>query len=234
MIGEDGMTLVYVPEGEFTMGSENREQDERPEHRVYLDAFWIDQTEVTNAMYAKCVADDVCESPLKTTSNTRERYHGNRDFNDFPVNYISWSMAKTYCKWAGRDLPTEAQWEKAARGTDGREFPWGNSQISAALLNYKGSNLRDTTKVGAYPQGESPYGALDMAGNSFEWVNDWYSSTYYQESSPENPTGPISGQARVVRGGAWGYEEKYARTAYRNFFPPDGVYNFGFRCALSP
>ncbi|MBI3165822.1 MAG: formylglycine-generating enzyme family protein, partial [Chloroflexi bacterium] len=162
MISEkDGMVLVYVPEGEFTMGS-NDSPDEQPVHQVDLVAFWMDQTEVTNAMYAKCAADGACEPPLSTRSYTRENYYGNSDFSDYPVLHVDWNMAKAYCSWAGRRLPTEAEWEKAARGTDGRTYPWGEA-ISCDKANYyDGSKycIGDTTQAGSYPDGASIYGAL--------------------------------------------------------------------------
>lgn len=231
----DGMVLVYVPDGTFTMGYFGSDQgDERPEHQVYLDAYWIDKTEVTNAMYARCVANKKCNSPQSLKSNTRKKYYGNPEFDDFPVIYVSWEDAKKYCEWVGRDLPTEAQWEKAARGPDGRLYPWGNTQPKNTLLNYLRSGIKDTSKVGSYPDGASIYGALDMAGNVYEWVNDWYSSVYYQSSPSENPLGPISGTFRVARGGAWGYDAEYARSSYRNRYTPDrSFFSYGFRCALS-
>lgn len=234
MIGEDGIVLVYVPAGEFLMGNDDKEADERPEHQVFLDAYWIDQTEITNAMYAKCVLEKKCELPLKLSSKTRGDYYSNNNFSNFPVNYINWQMAKNYCQWAGRDLPTEAQWEKAARGDGGAEFPWGNAKITPALLNYQNSGIGDTTEVGSYPNGVSQYGAFDMAGNVYEWVNDWYDATYYKISPLSNPLGPVSGQYKVARGGAWGFASDYARSSYRNFFDPEKEYNFGFRCVLSP
>lgn len=236
MVSEkDGMVLVYVPQGSFTMGYFGSDQgDERPEHQVTLDAYWIDQTEVTNAMYAKCVADKKCDPPESIKSSTRKEYFGNPDFANYPVIYVSWEDAKKYCEWAGRDLPTEAQWEKAARGPDGRLYPWGNTQPKNTLLNYLGSGLKDTSKVGSYPDGASMYGALDMAGNVYEWVNDWYSSVYYQSSPLENPLGPVSGTFRVARGGAWGYSDEYARSSYRNRYTQDrAFFSYGFRCALS-
>jgi formylglycine-generating enzyme required for sulfatase activity len=229
------MVLVYVPEGTFTMGYFGSDQgDERPEHPVYLDAYWIDKTEATNAMYARCVADKTCNPPQFLKSNTRKKYYGNPEFADFPVIYVSWEDAKKYCEWAGRDLPTEAQWEKAARGPDGRLYPWGNTQPKNTLLNYLNSGLKDTSKVGSYPEGASIYGAMDMAGNVYEWVNDWYSPVYYQSLPSENPLGPVSGTFRVARGGAWGYAAEYARTSYRNRYTPDrSFFSYGFRCALS-
>jgi formylglycine-generating enzyme required for sulfatase activity len=233
MIGEDGATLVYVPAGEFTMGS-NGYDDEKPVHTVYLDAFWIDKTEVTNKMYAKCVDAGVCTKPTNTNSRNHSSYYGNSEFDNYPVIYVNWNMAKTYCEWAGRRLPTEAQWEKAARGTDARIYPWGDDAPNDTLLNYN-YKVGDTAKVGSYETGKSPYGAYDMAGNVWEWVNDWYQSDYYAVlgDSVSNPQGPSSGDRRVLRGGAW--VDNSARSAIRYGDDPSlAAINVGFRCARSP
>ena len=147
--------------------------NEQPVHKVVLDAFWIDQTEVTNKMYALCVQTSVCTPPSSTNSSTRPSYYENPEFEDYPVIYVDWYKAKTYCEWAGRRLPTEAEWEKAARGTDGRNYPWGKDAPNKMLLNYNG-NVGDTTEIGKYPAGASIYGALDMAGNAWEWVSSLY------------------------------------------------------------
>ncbi len=165
--------------------------DETPQHTVYLDAFWIDRTDVTNNMYASCVSTGACTAPISTTSSTStiiSSYYGNSAFDNYPVIWVTWYDATAYCKWAGRQLPTEAQWEKAARGTDGRIYPWGNTAPDDTLLNYNAS-IGDTTAVSSYLRGASPYGALDMAGNVWQWVNDWYSDTYYRSSSSSNPLG---------------------------------------------
>lgn len=200
--GKDGMTLFYVPAGEFTMGSDKGDSNEKPVHSVYLDAFWIDQTEVTSAMYSKCVRDTACNPPSQSKSATRQSYYGNPDFNDYPVVYVSWDDANAYCAWATRRLPTEAEWEKAARGTDSRNYPWGNSAPTSKLLNYN-KYIGDTTKTGSYPDGASLYGAFDMAGNVSEWVADLYRELYYASSPRSNPPGPNQGSARVVRGGSF-------------------------------
>jgi formylglycine-generating enzyme required for sulfatase activity len=236
MIGEKGETLVYVPAGEFTMGSENGGSDEEPVHTVYVDAFWIDQTEVTNKQYKACVDAGTCEPPSATGSYTHPNYYGNPEFDDYPVIYVNWDKANRYCEmWTGGDLPTEAEWEKAARGTDGRIYPWGNDAPNKDLLNYN-QNVGDTTEVGKYPDGKSIYGAYDMAGNVWEWVNDWYGETYYQSSnSSNNPLGPESGQYRVLRGGSWYVVDNVVRSALRlRYVPPLTGYNIGFRCSRSP
>jgi len=227
---KDGIVLVYVPAGEFLMGSENGEDDEKPQHRVTLDAYWIDQTEVTNGMYAKCVAAGACAPPKETGSSTRSNYYDDNQFADYPVIYVDWNQANDYCGWAGRRLPTEAEWEKAARGTDGRSYPWGEG-IDCDKANYSGCGVGDTTTVGSYLQGASVYGALDMAGNAWEWVADWYSDTYYIRSPSENPQGPDSGQFHVLRGGSWIIEGWNLRSSNRyRYNPVNRYYNFGFRC----
>jgi formylglycine-generating enzyme required for sulfatase activity/uncharacterized caspase-like protein len=231
MIGTDGMTLVYVPESEFMMGGDSFVYSQ-PVHQVYLDAFWIDQTEVTNKQYAACVSGGGCTPPAHSYSSTRSSYFGNSEFDDYPVTWVSWSDAIAYCEWTSRRLPTEAEWEKAARGTDARIYPWGNNAPNDTLLNY-GQKVGDTTKVGGYKTGESFYGAYDMAGNVWEWVNDWYSRTYYQSATSSNPLGPDSGQFRVLRGGSWDDFSVYS--ADRGWFDPTISSNStGFRCAVSP
>jgi len=223
---KDGMVQRYVPEGEFLMGAGNGGADEQPVHRIYLEAFWIDQTEVTNRMYAQCVATGKCVptdcSDLPAFSDEQQ-----------PVVCVKWDQASAYCEWAGRRLPTEAEWEKAARGTDGRTYPWGE-ELDPQKANY-GNNVGTTTRGGAYPAGASPYGALDMAGNMWEWVTDWYSGTYYAVSPEHNPTGAASGDTRVMRGGSWGEIGFGIRTTARGRLDPaHGDHHDGFRCAASP
>ncbi|MEK6752855.1 MAG: SUMF1/EgtB/PvdO family nonheme iron enzyme [Chloroflexota bacterium] len=237
---KDGATLVYVPEGEFLMGSKDTDSpsydDEKPQHSVTLDAFWIDQTEVTNAMYAICVLDDECDQPSSISSSTRNSYFGNSEFDGYPVINVSWEDAKTYCLWADRRLPTEAEWEKAARGTDARIYPWGNDTPNSTLLLNYNQNVGDTTAVGNYQSGASLYGAYDMAGNVWEWVNDWYNETYYQDTISSNPLGPDSGQYRVLRGGSWSNNNDDVRSANRYWSDPAYTddYVIGFRCSRSP
>jgi formylglycine-generating enzyme required for sulfatase activity len=216
------LSMVFVPPGEFTMG----------DNTVHLDAFWIDKTEVTNAMYARCVQAGQCSAPRSNQSHTHESYFGNPGFDDYPVIYVSWEDARNYCSWVGGRLPTEAEWEKAARGTDGRPFPWGDRDPSTGigLLNYFG---QDTTEVGSFPEGASPYGALDMAGNVSEWVADWLSPEYYNNPPSSNPLGPDAGEYRVWRGGSWANTSTdlirtYGRTGN---LPTDASGGIGFRCA---
>ena len=223
--------MVYVPAGEFSMGSNDGYDDEQPVHTVYLDAYWIDQTEVTNALYERCVEDGVCNTPGEHGSDTRASYYGNPTYADYPVIYVNWYQAEEYCQWAGRELPTEAQWEKAARGTDGRTYPWGNATPTSDLVNFN-SNIGDTTEVGSYPDGASPYGALDMAGNVWEWVADWQGD--YPSGMVSNPMGPASGEYRVLRGGSWDNNEGLIRSADRDGdYPSCANRNNGFRCATS-
>jgi serine/threonine-protein kinase len=230
---KDSMVMIYVPEGEFTMGSDYGEANSQPVHLVYLDAFWIDRTEVTNGMYALCVADGSCQPPTTSSSIDRSNYYGNPEFDNYPVIYVDWNMAEAYCQWAGRGLPTEAEWEKAARGTDGRTYPWGNDAPDANLLNFE-LNLGDTTAVGNYPAGASSYGALDMAGNVWELVADWYQSDYYTilGKNAVNPQGPQVGKYRVMRGGAWGiFAFGVTSTVRVRYLPSSSNYDVGFRCA---
>jgi formylglycine-generating enzyme required for sulfatase activity len=236
MTGDHGEILVYVPVGEFTMGSDSGDSDEKPVHTVYLDAFWIDQFEVTNKQYQACVDAGTCEPPSSSSSYTHPSYYENLEFDNYPVLNVNWDKANRYCEvWAGGDLPTEAQWEKAARGTDERTYPWGNDAPNEGLLNYN-TNVGDTTTVGSYPGGKSPYEVYDMAGNVWEWVNDYYQSDYYTllGGNASNPFGPDSGQYRVLRGGTWFNSDDDVRSASRNWYDPTYAYNFGFRCVRSP
>jgi eukaryotic-like serine/threonine-protein kinase len=198
----DGMKLIFIPGGVFTMGNGSGNADESPEHEIFLDNFWIDQTEVTNRQYTACVKAGNCPEALSVGSFARQDYFTNPAYEDYPVIYINYEQAQAYCSWAERRLPTEAEWEKAARGTDGRIFPWGNTAPSPDLLNFN-RNVGDTSIVGNYPAGASPYGVLDMSGNVSEWVADWYDSKYYAGSLHLNPPGPVSGIERVLRGGNW-------------------------------
>jgi formylglycine-generating enzyme required for sulfatase activity len=222
---KDSAEMVYVPAGEFLMGSEDADadNDENPEHTVFLDAYWIYKNEVTNAQYRQCIEDGICFGDLS-------RYPE----NDYPAVYISWYEAKDYCQWAGGRLPTEAEWEKTARGEDGRTYPWGEADPNCSLAQYDGCS-GDTVPVGSLPDGASPYGALDMAGNVWEWVADWYDADYYQNSPLQNPAGPGSGMYRVLRGGSWNNIERHLRASSRYWFNPDGSSHYhGFRCLSSP
>jgi formylglycine-generating enzyme required for sulfatase activity len=244
MIDPRGVIMSFVPAGEFTMGSDEskllNDIDEKPTHKVYLDAFYMDKYEVTNKLYKACVDAGACQPPLDFNSFTRPFYYGNSQFDKYPVLYVDWIMAKTYCKWRGGQLPTEAQWEKAARGTDARTHPWGEG-ISCDQANYWPKDdacIGDTTEVGTYESNVSPYGVYDMAGNVMEWVADWYSPTYYWDSPASNPLGPASGEERVFRGGSWMSSDHDVRSASRHWdwkrLGPVPHYSqaLGFRCAL--
>ncbi len=203
----DGMIQVYIPEGTFTMGGldPNAEADEEPDHKVTMHGFWIDKLEVTNAMYLACAQAGVCDPPREFKSQTRESYFNNPEFADYPVVYVTWRDAATYCEWAGRRLPTEAEWEYAARGTDFRTYPWGDEPPDSSRANFN-YQVGDTTRVGSYPLGASPFGVLDMAGNVAEWVNDYYDANYYSKLVSMNPPGPGERSnyfSRVVRGGSF-------------------------------
>jgi formylglycine-generating enzyme required for sulfatase activity len=227
-----GVTMVFVPSGNFIAGSDTGYDDEKPVHTIYLDDFYIDKYEVTNALYLACAEEGSCQAPEKTSSFTRASYYKNPQFDNYPVIFVDWDDAKAYCVWRGIDLPTEAQWEKAARGEDGRTYPWGGS-IDGNRANFN-DTVQDTTAVGSYENGKSPYGAYDMAGNVWEWVADWYSSTYYLSTSLTNPSGPATGEYHVLRGGSWHDDDRIIRTSNRGWSQIEYFYNtdFGFRCAM--
>jgi formylglycine-generating enzyme required for sulfatase activity len=248
LIDEKGVSMRLVPAGEFTMGSEDGEEDERPVHQVYLDAFYMDVYEVTNASFAACVKDGGCYAPQNTSSHTRPDYYGNPEFDQYPVIYMSGYKAEEYCTWRGARLPTEAEWEKAARGVNGFTYPWGNT-MDGTKLNSCDKNCpfswsdqtmddgyEDTAPVGSYESGRSPYGMYDMAGNVWEWVADGYDAAYYQTSPLSNPLGPELGDHRALRGGSWSdtmdFTRATTRKSYFYYYYPDTIYSrFGFRCA---
>jgi formylglycine-generating enzyme required for sulfatase activity len=249
----DGMLMVYAPTGEYTMGSDEDEVDfalqqclaygtncrrsyfsvEMPPHKVKLDGFWLDQTEVTREQYALCEAAGVCDPPKCQSAN------GNH-----PVVCVTWEQAVAYCQWAGGRLPTEAEWEYSARGPTGRRYPWGDG-FDGNLLNYCDVNCElskrddtfddgyaETAPIGSYPQGVSWIGALDMAGNVWEMVADWNGD--YPSEEQVNPTGPLTGNRRVARGGSWHASPDHVRSALRTHIGVDQqVEHAGFRCAQS-
>jgi formylglycine-generating enzyme required for sulfatase activity len=252
--------MVHVPAGEFIMGSDDGEVDyslrlcnkyngdchrdwfsgEQPPHAVYLDAFYIDKTEVTNAQYRECVEAVACDIPRETT------YYDNANYAQHPVVHVDWYQATAYCQWAGKRLPTEAEWEKAARGTDGWMYPWEDT-FDGSKLNFCDKNCPYDWKdaavddgqagvapVGSYQTGASSYGVLDMAGNVWEWVADWYWNDYYIRSPYQNPPGPDFGTQRVLRGGSWDNVPHLVRGPNRSSRAPDyQSFSVGFRCAKS-
>ena len=241
----DGMVMAFVPAGAFDMGYyqySSTKRDFAPVHMVYLDAFWIDQTEVTTAMYAQCVATGECNAPRYTNRSTNQNttYYGNLDYADYPVIYVSWYDAQDYCDWAGRRLPTEAEWEKAARGgLKGKRYPWGNEWPECNFWVKYGANFddddncdeTDTRAVGSYHA--NGYELVDMAGNVREWVADRYAFEYYGVSPENNPLGPTSGGYRVLRGGSWNRPNSQISLYYREQNDPTSIGgDIGFRCAM--
>jgi len=231
----DGMEMVHISAGEFTMGS-TRAEHEQPVRQVSLDAFWIDRYEVTNQQYSLCVEAGACTGPAFNYSSTRDSYYNNPEYANYPVIYVTWPQAQSYCEWTGGRLPSEAEWEKAARGaTDERSYPWGNQAPDCNLVNFGGDEgcVADTSAAGAYPDGASPYGVMDMSGNVWEWVADWYDEAYYANSPLQNPPGPEDGLQRVLRGGSWYKFANAIRVSYREVNVPEGRWNhLGFRCVM--
>jgi formylglycine-generating enzyme required for sulfatase activity len=245
----DGMTEIQIPAGILHMGGLDvyAENDELPPHDVELDGFWIDQIEITNGMYNLCVQAGACAPPVKFNSDNRADYFDNIEFRDYPVVYVSWLDASQYCQWTGRRLPTEAEWERAARSDDLRTYPWGDELPNPTLLNFN-NEVGDTTRVGSYQAGASPFGVLDMAGNVWEWTADLYKNDFYLTSVLSNPTGPSESSGflpRVLRGGSFQDERVNVRISNRGYelgpnrlaAPQDPAYygrssvRIGFRCA---
>ena len=224
----DGAEMVSIPAGEFIMGSDKSDfAREGPAHIVYLDAFYIDKYEVTNDQYRACVGGRACLKIQKTD------YIDDPDLADHPVVNVTIDWARKYCKWAGKRLPTEAEWEKAARGTDERTYPWGEG-IDCDHAQYLDCGGQ-TVPVGSKPAGVSPYGAHDMAGNVWEWTSDLFKEDYYQTSPEHNPKGGERGNEWVFRGGSWTEEAPYLSSTYRTWYNPNAqYYNLGFRCVREP
>ncbi len=247
----DQAVLVVIPAGKFTMGS-NSEVDpyfwgaESPRHEVILDEYMIYQTEVTNAMYQRCATEKKCPLPNQYKNRLIDDYYSNPQYANYPVIYVNWVSAQSYCQWAGGRLPTEAEWEKAARGDqDSRLFPWGNTAALASQANFcdstcaqtqedrtKNDGFQNTASVGSFPLGASPFGVLDMAGNVWEWVSDWFQPTY-SSKSVENPIGPASSKYKTIRGGSWNNPSAGVRIVQRDGVKPDlSLDTLGFRCVM--
>lgn len=242
---KDNAVMVYVPAGEFLMGTSDEDMEhfkelfplrdsarydnERPQRTVSVDAFYIDKFEVTNQQYKQFLSE---------TGYKPEHYLDRPPYNtpNFPAVVLKWEDAVAYTVWAGKRLPTEAEWEKAARGTDGRHWPWGDEWDDTKLSGNDGTGARDgykeTAPVGQFPQGASPYGAHDMAGNLWEWVSDWYDPNYYRTSPPTvNPQGPETGDGHVLKGGGWAENHDFTRCASRLGGEPGSLLR-GFRCVI--
>lgn len=240
LVGKDGAPMVLVPAGPFPMGvppgDRDGGRDEYPRHEVHLDAFSIDKFEVANRRYLEFIKATGHRAPQHPKDPSRNLWQGSlmpESVADRPVINVDWYDAGAYCRWAGKRLPTEAEWEKAARGTDDRRFPWGNVEPTHKHLNYNQRWIGEKTlmPVGSYEAGKSPYGAYDMAGNVWEWVADWYDPLYYEKSPAQNPKGPETGTHKVIRSSGW-----YAETPLVRIFtrvksdPLERNHSTGFRC----
>jgi len=233
LVGSDEMSVIMP--GQFVSY-----WDERPEHEVDLSAYRIDRYEVTNSQYRRCVSAGDCEPPADLGSATRETYHEDPAYGGFPVVHLTWQQAGDYCAWKGGRLPTEAEWEKGAKGPDPNDqtAPWGHlTEIDdwyawCDKANY-GLCEPDTVRIGSYDDGVSPYGLHDMTGNAAEWVVDWYDASYYSNSLDEDPTGPDDGRFRVIRGGSWNQGWFDGRVVRRKFADPEFTNPaIGFRCVF--
>jgi len=236
---EKGVEMILIPEGVFVMGSDDAIFDhEKPAHQVNLDAYYFDKFEVTNSLYKACVDEGVCDKPVNPG------VYSDPNFAQYPVTFVKWQMAVDFCEWRGARLPTEAEWEKAARGTDKRSYPWGNEFVDsnanfcdgkcilAAADKSTDDGYEEAAPVGSYLDGGSPYGVYDMAGNVWEWVADWMDEEYYASSPDSNPQGPTNGKFRVMRGGSWHDPQTILYTYTRGANHP--IFNLkelGFRCA---
>ncbi len=240
--GKDGAPMVLIPEGSFPMGVPHGDRDggrdEYPRHDVFVNDFYIDKFELTNGRYLEFVKATKHRIPQNPKNATRNLWEGDtitESLADRPVVNVDWADAQAYCQWAGKRLPTEAEWEKAAKGTADRRFPWGNVEPTNKHLNFNQQWIGEKTlmPVGSYELGKSPFGVYDMAGNVWEWVNDWYDAKYYERSPAKNPVGPESGTKRVLRGSGWQNETPTVRIFTRvDSDPTIRNESTGFRCAM--
>lgn len=242
---KDKMPMMFIPAGKAAIGRNDDAMDSRPMHVVTLDAFLIDKYLVTNRMYSLFLNEtgNQTENGTKwyddTAKNARLKLSGKnwlvmRNYSEHPVVSVSWYGAMAYCRWVGGRLPTEAEWEKAARGMDDRVYPWGNQPPDYEYANYKGCQV-STSPVGSFPKGASSFGLLDMAGNVWEWVSDWYGQDYYTRSLLINPRGPDTGVTKVMRGGSWFNIDRHLKVSYRSYCNPGTrTANLGFRCVVEP
>ncbi len=223
----DEMLMVYVPGGSFQMGSENGGSDEKPQRLVTLDGYWLDQTEVSNAQYGRCVAAGVCRTAsLSDITGYKQA--------DFPVVGVSWEDANAYCNWVGAQLPSEAQWEYAARGPAGSTYPWGEEEPSCNVAHFNRCKY-GLRSVDEMSEGASWVGALNMSGSVWEWIQDWYAPQYPAQSQLNNPTGAAHGDAKVIRGGAWNSEIGALKSTNRNYEQPENwLDHLGLRCVVNP
>ena len=268
IVDDKGVNMVLIPAGEFTMGNSMEQSltecirlfpkdsatnckeeyfaDETPSHKVYLDSYYFDKYEVTNILYKACVEAGACQPPSKTASETHESYYGETEFNEYPVIWVNWNMAQTYCEWRGARLPTEAEWEKAARGISSLNYPWGNAyeglKANSCDINcprkFANKSFADgfdeVAPVTSFPDGASSFGIFNMSGNVSEWVFDWYSPGYYTltNENGKNPHGPAIGEEHVFRGGSWSRFPINLRLVTRSKKEPGFMASdLGFRCA---
>jgi formylglycine-generating enzyme len=240
VVGKDGAPMILVPAGLFPMGVPKGDRDggrdEYPRHEVVLDHYYIDKYEVTHGRYAefvKATGHRTPENP-KYPKRTLWSDHLSDSLSERPVINVDWQDSEAYCRWAGKRLPTEAEWEKAARGTEDRRFPWGNVEPTDKHLNFnqKWKGEKTLMPVGSYEAGKSPFGAYDMAGNVWEWVADWYDPLYYEKSPGTNPKGPDTGTYKVLRSSGWSVETPLVRLFPRvKSDPKNRNDSTGFRCA---
>ena len=241
-MGKDGAPMVLIPAGEFLMGTplSNRDggRDEYPQRRLYLDAFYLDVYEVTNGRYLEFTKATGHRAPEHPRNKQLTLWKGSTVpdvFKDHPVVNVDWQDAAAYCAWAGKRLPTEAQWERAARGPHGHRFPWGDAEPTRVLANYLNQwrNGAGLEPVGSHPQGASAEGVQDLEGNVWEWVADWYDAHYYENGPTRDPQGPPTGTRRVIRGSGWESEAPLLRSAHRlSSEPQNRNHTLGFRCAM--